>query len=59
MDNLKDRGPADRARINVNEPWELQYWKKALGVSEIALREAVKSVGPMADRVRQYLADRK
>jgi len=54
-DNLKDRGPQDRSRINVNESWELQYWTKELGVSEEQLRSAVKTAGTSADAVRKHL----
>src|SRR6185503_11032643 len=48
-DNLKDRGPQDRSRINVNEDWELRYWTKELGVSEDRLRQAVQKAGVSAD----------
>lgn len=54
-DDKKNRGPADRARINVNEPYELAYWTKELGVSEKTLRDAVAKVGVMAADVRAYL----
>jgi hypothetical protein len=47
-------GPADRTRINVNEPYELRYWIQELGVSANALRAAVKAVGVMAADVRAY-----
>jgi hypothetical protein len=54
-DNLKDRGPQDRSRINVNESWELQYWTRELGVSEEQLRDAVKTAGTSAEAVRRQL----
>ena len=54
-DNLNDRGAQDRSRINVNETWEVDYWTRALGVSEARLVEAVKAVGTSADEVRRYL----
>jgi len=54
-DNLQDRGGQDRSRINVNEPWELRYWTKELGLSEDELREAVKVAGTSASAVRQHL----
>ena len=28
-DDVRKRGPEDRSRINVNEPWELKYWSKS------------------------------
>lgn len=54
-DNLQDRGSQDRSRINVNEPWELRYWTKELGLSEDELREAVKAAGTSVSAVRQHL----
>ena len=54
-DNLNDRGAQDRSRINMNETWEVDYWTRALGVSEARLLEAVKTVGNSADEVRRYL----
>lgn len=41
-DNLQDRGPQDRSRINIHEEWELRYWTKELGVSADDLRRAVR-----------------
>lgn len=56
MSDDKNRsGSPDRDRINVNEDYEVQYWTKALGVSEERLREAVKTVGPTAAAVRAHL----
>ncbi|WP_082360406.1 DUF3606 domain-containing protein [Paracidovorax avenae] len=54
-DDLKNRGPQDRTRINVNEPWEVTYWTKELGCSESDLRQAVKAVGVMVSAVRAEL----
>ncbi|HEU4852392.1 MAG TPA: DUF3606 domain-containing protein [Telluria sp.] len=54
-DNLQKAGPQDRARINIHERWELDYWTKALGVSAEELERAVKAVGVSADAVREYL----
>jgi hypothetical protein len=54
-DNLKDRGPQDRTRINLNEDWELRYWTKELGISEQRLRELVKQHGVSADSIRRVL----
>jgi hypothetical protein len=54
-DDLTNRGPADRARINVHEPHEVSYWTKALGVTEEKLKDAVKRVGVMADAVKRDL----
>lgn len=54
-DDLKNRGPKDRARINVHERHELDYWTKALGCTEQQLLDAVHVVGVMAADVRRYL----
>jgi len=53
-DNPRDRGEADRSRINVNQEHEVRYWTKALDVTEDELRSAVDAVGPVADKVREY-----
>jgi hypothetical protein len=53
-DDLSNRGPADRSRVNVNESWEVRYWCKELGCTEQQLRDAVKAVGVMADAVRRH-----
>jgi hypothetical protein len=57
-DDLSDRGPADRSRISLGEDWEVQWWTKALGVSEENLREAVAAVGNSANAVREHLGAR-
>jgi hypothetical protein len=54
-DNLQNRGAQDRARINVNEEWEVRHWTEALGVSKEELERAVQQVGPMAEAVREHL----
>jgi hypothetical protein len=54
-DDLNNRGPQDRARINVNEAHEIRYWTKALNISEDQLRAAVAAAGVNADAVRRFL----
>ena len=54
-DDLTNRGPQDRTRVNVNEEHELRYWTDALGVSAERLRAAVDRVGVSAEAVRQEL----
>ncbi|OAE56598.1 hypothetical protein A7J67_08100 [Achromobacter xylosoxidans] len=53
-DDLNQRGPQDRSRINVNESHELRYWTKELGVTEEQLRAAVKVAGVSASAVREH-----
>lgn len=55
-DNLTNRGPADRARINKNEDWEVAYWSKEFGVTKAKLLEAIEAVGVMVVDVRRYLS---
>ena len=54
-DDPTNRGGQDRDRINVNQPHEVAYWTKALGVTEAELRQAVAAVGDRADAVRKQL----
>jgi hypothetical protein len=54
-DDLSNRGPQDRSRVNVNEEWERRWWCKEFGCTEQQLRDAVRAVGVSADKVRQYL----
>jgi hypothetical protein len=54
-DNLNNRGPQDRARINLNESWEIAYWTKELGVTKEELEKVVQKAGPAVSAVRQAL----
>lgn len=54
-DDLKNRGPEDRSRVNVNEEWERRWWCKEFGCTEQQLRAAVQAVGVSAEKVRQHL----
>jgi len=53
-DDKTNNGAQDRSRINVNEPYEVAYWTRELGVSEALLREAVAAAGVSAENVRKY-----
>jgi hypothetical protein len=57
-DDLKNRGPADRDRVNENEPHEVRYWTEKFGCTKEDLELAVKQVGVMADKVESYLRGR-
>jgi len=52
-DNLTDRGPQDRARINLDEEWEVRYWTEELDITEEQLRTIVAKVGASAEEVRR------
>jgi Protein of unknown function (DUF3606) len=54
-DDLKNRGPQDRARINTAEDHEVQYWTKELGVSAVDLKRLVQMHGNSAEKIRQVI----
>jgi hypothetical protein len=54
-DDKTNRGPADRARINIHEAYEVEYWSKELGVSRERLRDLVAKHGVLATDVRKAL----
>ena len=54
-DNLQDRGPADRARVNVHETHEVRYWTQKFNCTPEQLRAAVAKAGVMADDVEREL----
>ena len=39
-DDLTNRGPRDRNRVDVNEDWELRYWTKKFGCTATELRDS-------------------
>ena len=58
-DNKNDKGKNERSRIDISEPYELEYWKKRLGITTDQLKEVIEKVGPMSKDVESYLADLK
>jgi hypothetical protein len=48
-------GRQDRERVSVDEDYEVQDLAQKHGVSADVVREAVKKVGPMRERVEQEL----
>ena len=58
-DDLTNRGPADRSRVNVHEPWEVRWWCGEFSCSEQELRDAVRLVGVSAQAVRTHFASKK
>ena len=54
-DNKQQSGGQDRARINVNQDYELRDWSDKFGVTQERLKEAVQAVGDSADKVQEYL----
>jgi len=54
-DDLTKRRPQDASKINVHEPYELNYWADHFKVSKEKIKEAVQKVGVMVDKVKAYL----
>lgn len=54
-DDKQNRGPRDRERVNIHEPYEVRYWKDKFGCTETQLVQAVNAVGVMAHNVADYL----
>jgi len=58
MDDKTKRDYRDRDRININEPYEVEYWAKEFGISHEQLKELVKKHGPMVKDIRKALEGR-
>lgn len=55
-DDPSKRGPRDRSRINMHEPYELRYWaEEHFRVTQRDIIDAVTAVGPMVNDVEQEL----
>lgn len=54
-DNLNIKQPLDASRVNIHEPYEVNYWCKKWGCSEQQLRNVVTAVGTSAAAVAKYL----
>lgn len=53
-DKSKTR-PQDASKVNVHEPYEVEYWTKKFGCTKAQLEAAVKAVGTSAAAVEKYL----
>ncbi|MGH7138337.1 MAG: DUF3606 domain-containing protein [Pirellulales bacterium] len=56
-DDKSKRGPADRTRINIHEPYEVEYWSRHFGVSPDRLRQLVKDHGVIVADIEKALKD--
>ena len=54
-DDLSNKGPADRSRISLLEPDEVQYWADKFNVSKERLSEGVRKAGHSVDAVSREL----
>jgi Protein of unknown function (DUF3606) len=57
VDDPKNRGAQDRARVNVSEDHEVRYWTEKWGVSREQLAATVNKVGVAADAVARELGE--
>lgn len=54
-DDLTKKRPQDASKININEPYEMNYWAEALGRSKEQIISCVKKVGVMVNDVKKCL----
>ena len=54
-DDLTKTKPLDASRINVNEPYEVNYWCDKFNVTKATLLAAVKAVGTSSEAVKKHL----
>jgi len=54
-DDLTKRRPQDSSKINIHEPWEVNWWCSELKCTKEQLVAAVKAVGVSANAVKKYL----
>ena len=55
MDNLQIKEPLDGSRINLHEPYEVNYWCKKFNCTVTELQNAVHAVNTSATKVKAYL----
>lgn len=54
-DDLTKRRPQDASKINMKEPYEVNYWTDKFGVTKAKLQQAVDAVGVSAAAVAKHL----
>ena len=54
-DDPSKRDYRDRDRINMHEPYEVEYWTKRFGVTKEQLAAADKKAGPMVKNIAKEL----
>jgi hypothetical protein len=56
-DEAQIRVPRDAKRVNVNDPYEVNYWCEQFGCTEAQLRAAVDRAGVIAKHVQYWLTN--
>ncbi|HEX2449398.1 MAG TPA: DUF3606 domain-containing protein [Methyloceanibacter sp.] len=51
----RKRDYGNKTRIDLNQSYQVAYWKERFGVSEAELSEAVRAAGALAKNVEDYL----
>ena len=54
-DDLTKKAPQDSSKVNVNEPYEVNWWCDKWGVTPAQLKACVSKVGVMKDAVAKCL----
>ena len=54
-DRLNERAPRERSRVNLDEPYEVQFWMMEFACTEQQLRDAVHAHGDSVEQLRQAL----
>ena len=54
-DDKSKKRPQDASRINIHEPYEVEYWRGKFGCTSNQLASAVHTVGTSAAAVEKYL----
>lgn len=54
-DDKTKKRPQDASRINLSQPYEVEYWCDYFGCSEDELKKAVDKVGTSKEAVSDYL----
>ena len=54
-DDLTKKRPQDASKINIHEPYEVNWWCHEFGCSKDQLARAVNAVGVSAAAVKKYL----
>jgi len=54
-DDLTKKRPQDASKVNIHEPYEVEYWTKKFGCTKAQLEAAVKAVGVQASAVEKHL----
>ena len=54
-DDKSKKRPQDASKINIHEPYEVEYWTKQLGVTPGQLMDAVSKLGVSVKDVKKQL----